>query len=144
MKYVVGFLFDESVNNVALIKKIKPKWQNGLLNGIGGKIEDGETPLEAIVRELYEESGAKTSKESLTHFCNMSGTNNDGSDFEIDFFFGYYNLNSLITKTEEQIEIHCVEDVRKLKTIGNITWLVALAEDFLKGNYPPKFVTVKY
>lgn len=40
-KYVLGFMFstEDRGQKVALIKKLKPKWQAGLLNGIGGKIE---------------------------------------------------------------------------------------------------------
>ncbi len=39
---VAGFLFDESRERVVLIKKQKPEWQSGRLNGVGGKIEPGE------------------------------------------------------------------------------------------------------
>ncbi len=57
MKYVLGFLFDINDDTVLLVRKNRPSWQNGLLNGIGGKIEPGETPLEAMVREFKEETG---------------------------------------------------------------------------------------
>lgn len=38
------------------IRKNKPDWQRGKLNLVGGKIEDGETPQQAAVRELKEET----------------------------------------------------------------------------------------
>lgn len=56
--YVVGFLFSTNKKEVVLIKKNRPDWQKGLLNGIGGHIED-ETPLEAMKREFLEETGLK-------------------------------------------------------------------------------------
>jgi 8-oxo-dGTP diphosphatase len=61
--YVCGFLFTPEIGDlykqsVALIKKQRPKWQAGLYNGIGGKVEDGEEPIEAMVREFHEETGA--------------------------------------------------------------------------------------
>jgi 8-oxo-dGTP diphosphatase len=59
--YVVGFLFNQDRNKVALIKKLKPQWQRGLLNGVGGKIEAGETSKEAMIREFREETGVDTS-----------------------------------------------------------------------------------
>jgi hypothetical protein len=34
--YVVGFLFSPSGAEVVLIRKARPSWQSGLLNGIGG------------------------------------------------------------------------------------------------------------
>jgi 8-oxo-dGTP diphosphatase len=69
-KAVIGFLFDGS-GNVLLIKKNHPAWQNGRLNGIGGKIEKGETPLQAMVREFKEEAGAAVT--SWRQFCVMTG-----------------------------------------------------------------------
>jgi 8-oxo-dGTP diphosphatase len=57
-KYVLGFAFDKS-DNVILVRKQKPKWQKGLLNGVGGKIEIGETSSDAMFREFREETGLK-------------------------------------------------------------------------------------
>lgn len=53
--YVVGFITDD--NRVLLINKNRPKWQEGLFNGIGGKVEGNESPLEAMIRETKEETG---------------------------------------------------------------------------------------
>ena len=53
MRYVAGFMFDSSYENVLLIRKTKPKWQEGLLNGVGGKIEPGEKELDAMKRESF-------------------------------------------------------------------------------------------
>jgi 8-oxo-dGTP diphosphatase len=54
--YVVGFAFDP-LKKVYLIRKTKPAWQRGLLNGIGGKIEFGESSVRAMSREFHEEAG---------------------------------------------------------------------------------------
>ena len=37
------------------MRKNKPHWQEGHLNGIGGKIEEGELPIDAMQREYEEE-----------------------------------------------------------------------------------------
>jgi 8-oxo-dGTP pyrophosphatase MutT (NUDIX family) len=55
-RYVVGFLFSQDESKVLLVWKNRPAWQNGKLNGIGGKIEAGETPLQAMEREFKEET----------------------------------------------------------------------------------------
>lgn len=52
--YVVGFITDGK--RVLLIKKNRPSNQYGLYNGVGGKIQDGETPLAAMIREAKEET----------------------------------------------------------------------------------------
>lgn len=54
-EYVAGFLFCGEY--VALVRKIEPAWQKDLWNAIGGKIEEGESPLEAMEREFKEETG---------------------------------------------------------------------------------------
>lgn len=53
--YVVGLIFDEEEENILLLRKIKPHWQEGYLNGIGGKIEGDELPIDAMQREYEEE-----------------------------------------------------------------------------------------
>jgi len=54
--YVVGFAFNQK-DEVLLVKKIKPSWQFDQWNGLGGKIEDGETPHQTMCREFTEETG---------------------------------------------------------------------------------------
>lgn len=58
--YVLGFAFDEYLSRVLLINKVKPDWQKGLLNGVGGKLEPNETVSEGMVREFFEETGFMT------------------------------------------------------------------------------------
>lgn len=55
-EYVLGFAFDD-LGRLALIKKARPEWQAGRLNGVGGKVEDGELYHEAMSREFREETG---------------------------------------------------------------------------------------
>lgn len=56
-EYVVGFLFSPDNAQVCLIRKKRPPWQAGRLNGVGGHIEQGETPAAAMRREFEEEAG---------------------------------------------------------------------------------------
>ena len=59
-EYVLVFPFilrSKSEQSVLLILKDRPNSQKGRLNLLGGKIESGETPEQAAVRELKEESG---------------------------------------------------------------------------------------
>jgi 8-oxo-dGTP diphosphatase len=81
-RYVVGFAFNSFENAVVLIKKTHPEWQKGKLNGIGGHIEAGETPLEAMIREASEETGIETDF-NWVHYASMQG-----GDFECFVFKG--------------------------------------------------------
>lgn len=57
--YVLGFCFDVNRNEVVMIEKRRPNWQLGKLNAPGGHIEKGETPINAVTREFFEETGLK-------------------------------------------------------------------------------------
>ena len=68
--YVLGFAFDTNCR-VALIRKDRPAWMAGRWNGIGGKLETGEIPHEAMSREFEEETGAYVSPEKWHHFATL-------------------------------------------------------------------------
>lgn len=53
-RYVLGFVFNYE-HQVLLMNKLKPAFQVGRYNGIGGKVEENECYEEAMVRESKEE-----------------------------------------------------------------------------------------
>ena len=55
--FVMGFVFNVAQNQVLLIEKLRPEWMKNRWNGIGGHIEAGETPHQAMMRESNEECG---------------------------------------------------------------------------------------
>lgn len=57
-RYVLGIVFDQYMENVLLLQRNKQPYIH-LYNGVGGKIEDNETPIIAMKRELEEETGLK-------------------------------------------------------------------------------------
>lgn len=72
VEYVLCYA--ESIDNpdvdwVVLIDKKSPPWQAGRLNLPGGKIEPGETPVRAAIRELREE----TNLEAVITMCEVIG-----------------------------------------------------------------------
>lgn len=57
MKYVLGFVF---IGNDKILLQLKNRggdYLNGKLNGLGGKIEEGESAISAMAREYFEETG---------------------------------------------------------------------------------------
>ena len=58
MKYTVCFLFTDNGNHVLMQRKDRTQFA-GRYNGVGGKIEPGEAPLEGARREIREETGLK-------------------------------------------------------------------------------------
>lgn len=124
-KYVLGFLFTSDLKKVVLIVKNKPEWQAGLLNGVGGKIEDGETPDEAMTREFLEEAGIEVT--AWNQFFIMKG-----DDWEVNCFRSFVptrTFEGIKTMTDESIFIANVSHIEHLKTITNLTWLIPMCLD---------------
>jgi len=130
--YVLGFLFSRNKQFVALIKKNKPEWQKGLLNGIGGKVEGGEDIYNAMQREFKEETGVDI--ERWLHFAKL-----EGEDFVVDVFKAFNdNVLNVNTMTEETVYLFDLNFIT-LPTISNIPWLLEMALDDSKF-----FTTVIY
>lgn len=62
------------------VKKSKPEWQSGLINGPGGNLEATESYRECIVREVKEETGLDISPERFHEFGVMAGFENIKGD----------------------------------------------------------------
>ncbi len=54
-------------NKTLMIHRVKKKndMHQGKWNGLGGKLNDGETPEECVIREVWEESGLEIEKPKL-------------------------------------------------------------------------------
>lgn len=146
MHYVAGFMFDHSRQRVALIRKQKPAWQRGKLNGIGGKVEDGENVFDAMVRGFAEETGYETTVEQWEQFMRMAGENDGGlGAFRVDFFATVGDLSMVRTMESEPVEIVWLKDVSAVRAdmIENLPWLIPLALDYLHDGRPG-FVEAHY
>lgn len=122
-KYVCGFLFDSRMKDVVLIWKNKPKWQAGKLNGIGGKIELGESADDAMEREFMEETGLNVG--NWEHFITLSG-----EDWMVHFFCAKDESNQFeYAETKEDEEVAKIEVARlhDFDFIPNLEWLIPMA-----------------
>lgn len=128
-QYVVGFLFKtktgffkEHYISISLIEKNRPDWQKDKWSGIGGHIENGETPAQAMKREFIEEAGV--SIDNWEQYCTVYY-----SDAIIHFFraFGDYDIES---KTDEKVFWQPMGELNNEfddKLIPNLHWLIPLA-----------------
>lgn len=106
ISYVVGLIFDSSNKKILLVRKNRPKWQLGKLNGVGGKVEENETPYEAVVRECEEECGL------LLHNWLLVDCFTDNNNYEVFFFTTQAgNIHKAYTKTDEVIEVFEIESL---------------------------------
>jgi 8-oxo-dGTP diphosphatase len=129
-QYVAGFAVNRETSRIALVRKSHPKWQAGRLNGIGGKIEDGEDPLGAMQREFQEETGIYV--RDWRHFVSLGGIG-----WIVHFFVAFVTEEELWSMhgDEEPIEIHGLESIHLLSVIQNLRWLIPLAldQDLIEG-----------
>lgn len=134
-QYVVGFAIDYGMQRLALIRKNRPEWQRGLLNGIGGHVEPGEAPRPAVVREFHEETGHRTSPSHWDLFLTISG-----EEFKIWYYrigFTSSSLNTLRSTTDEKVGLY---DLRFLfsdeELVPDLSWVIPLAV-YRAGRYRP-------
>lgn len=121
MEYVAGFAFTTD-GHVALIRKNKPDFQRGKWNGIGGKIEDGETPHQAMVREFREETGVVI--EDWSEFCIL-----EGEDWYVRFFTATSGqVFDVRTTTDEYVDVISLASLPD-NMMANLRWLIPMALD---------------
>jgi 8-oxo-dGTP diphosphatase len=133
--YVVGFLREKATGDVIFIRKQKPQWQKGRLNGVGGKIEQGETPLQAMAREFHEEVGFEHREwRQFALLTDRTPSDNRSVVYcfaaEVDEFPGWpdQDLPRRVTDVGEGIELHDPLKIPgRLDIIPNLAWLVPLA-----------------
>ncbi len=112
-----------------LINKNRPDWQKGKMNGIGGRIEDGEESAACMVRETQEETGLVTTPDQWVFL----GTVHQPGGV-VDFYAMVHAgaQEEISSCTDEQVEwcevAHLPEAV-----LSNIPWLVAYARDRLQN-----------
>lgn len=121
-QYVVGFMFSADLRFVLLVLKNRPDWQRGKLNGVGGKIEDTESPEQAMRREFLEEAGIDT--DDWLRFATLG----DDRGWIIHFFYAKGDIDRAKTLTDESLMLFPLWKLPSdEKVIPNLTWLIPMA-----------------
>jgi len=129
-RYVVGIILNIEGTHALLIRKTKPKWQEGLLNGIGGKIEKGESSIEAMQRECLEETGL-----DIKRWIKFAQVTVNNEEYSCTIFKTRITLDEMFIK-----RYHIADSGEKLvliklshlavcwdECIHNLEWLIPLA-----------------
>ncbi len=136
-RYSLGFMFDKNILNVLLIRKKRPSWQYGFLNGVGGHVEDFETPIESMVREFEEEVGIITKPEDWKYYCLINVLNPRCNEpAKVYVFTTVGDVLSAKPKTDEYPVIILRLELHRYATIDNLSWLIPLAVNVLINNQP--------
>jgi 8-oxo-dGTP diphosphatase len=126
--YVLGFIFTPDFSKVLLIHKNRPEYQKGKLNGLGGKIEQGETEIQAMVREIREESGLQILEKEWKRIGEMNG-----KDWNVTVFACHYTgkPTDALDATDETVEWIEVQNLPK-NVMENLPWLIPLSINVLQ------------
>jgi 8-oxo-dGTP pyrophosphatase MutT (NUDIX family) len=140
-RYTAAFMFiDTMPKRVLLVRKTHPRWQEGLLNAIGGEIEGEEDPLDCMRREFKEEVGFDF--DAWNFFCREAGPGYEVYFYRMTFdervlydSLGFRDRN----ENDKGEELVWSEVPVKEPVIGNLNWLIPLALDprpISVGAYP--------
>lgn len=141
-RYCCGLLFRgrsiPGASGVLLTRKLKPNWQDGLLNGHGGKINAGEQATAAMFRETAEEIGGG-SNVSLSVDWHQFATET-GTDYVVHFFRALAQEHWVAPSQNDVGEALCwvplPNGVITQGVVGNLKWLVPLAMDWRELRSP--------
>lgn len=134
-EWVVGFAFTTDATEVVLIRKNRPEWQAGKLNGVGGKVDVSDRRvgdsdprdcyLIAMAREFWEETGVSTTGDAWHHFASL--TWEEGVVHFLRLFDTQVAVNAK-TATDEDVRLYDVARFGlRTDTTPNLLWLVPLA-----------------
>lgn len=124
-QYVLGFLFSPDLQHVVLVRKARPDWQRGLLNGLGGHVKAGETPLEAMAREFQEEAGLRV--DDWECVAVLGGKDNAGGELDCPVFRAFGDVRQVRTMTDEPVFCMPVGEVASHPRIPALDYLIPLA-----------------
>lgn len=134
---MVGFCYDTDAQHVLLVRKTRPTWQAGLLNGVGGKVEPGEHFQAAMVREWVEETPAAPVVPTWEHFVTLLS-----GEHTIVFFRAFTHwedlaaLHRTVNDVGERLFLVRIESVVANPHVPNLSWLVPLGA-YTHDTYAP-------
>jgi len=121
-EYVVGFAFSENEKYVILVRKQRPEWQKGLLNGPGGHVEVGESMHDAMSREFKEEVGIETNPYVWSHRITIQGKG--WRVYFLSIKLTDEEFVSAKSMTDEIISITPVGELYKFSMVENLRWMI--------------------
>lgn len=149
IEYVLGFAFAHS-GWVAVIRKNRPDWQAGRMNGIGGKVESSDkTYADAMQREFMEETGVVIHADKWRYVGTMKKDegfhHEERSGFAVHIFTATDpRVLDVTSKTDEVVYLVCPDEVRLEKHLENVPWLIELCRLEVGHSGTRPIVTIQY
>lgn len=130
LNYVLAFIFSADLNQVLLIRKSRPDWQEGRWNGLGGKIEQGEDVMAAARREVAEESGLQ-----VTNWVQVGNMKLE-EEWLVEILTATADSNiKLLSGDEGEVQWFPVASLPE-EVLPNLHWLIPLSINRFKPGLP--------
>lgn len=125
--YVLGIVFDPAKVHTVIINKRRPKEHFGLWNAIGGAVEEGETLLEAMVREFYEETGVLIEHSEWNSFGRFQ---NHPTTYRSFLFTAITrDIFCCTTKEDQHVSVIHIADLNQIPVVHPLRTFVQIAKD---------------
>jgi 8-oxo-dGTP diphosphatase len=126
--YTLGFI--KRNDEILLINREKNPWK-GCWNGLGGKIEQNETPQSSMIREIEEETGIKLDPEQVVYkgylTWNVFDANGDGLYIfliDLDYTFTFETPIKLREGILDWKKIDWINDFENYGVADNIPYFL--------------------
>ncbi len=129
--YSMGFAISHDGNQVLLLEKSKPAFLAGQWIGVGGHIEEGETPFEAMVREAKEEADLNPLPWTQIGVVGAPETpGQPNNTAQIFMFAAKADLEQAKTMTEERVQIFNWNEIETLPLAKSTREIINLVRTF--------------
>lgn len=122
----------ESFPSILVVGKNKPEWQVGRFNLVGGKIEPGESPIEAAIRELKEESGINHNSDEESHVYGQI-VGSWGKVYVVNIPVTDTTVQQPPSETEQVMWLHWNDLKDNFRLMPNLRVIIPLMITGLKG-----------
>lgn len=130
VRYSMGFIVSLDGSQVLLLCKNRPAFLVGKWTGIGGHIEEGETPLEAMIRECQEECGLEVS--DWNELAPLYRPN-----AEINMFWARADIGQAAVLTDEPVQSFTWEEALAATLSDSAEEMVPLVRSLASAPKPP-------
>lgn len=136
-------MFSEDFDELLLIKKVKPSFQKGKLNGVGGKIEQRDaSPEAAMTREFLEETGIEHN--DWKKVCVLEGKENVDPWMIHVYVSSSADVANAQTMSEEEVIVTKIDDLEMKNTVSNLMWLIPMALSVMHDHFDNKANPMTY
>ena len=141
IKYTLGFIFNPELDKTLLIKMGKEdKWNYGMVNACGGKIDKGETPDECMARECCEETGIILEANDWRYTGIYKGLH-EGNRFEVHVYNAIHRASSynIVSEGPEgTVKWYDIDSIPS-NTVANFKWMLPFALEKAKSGNQETF-----